>query len=146
MGNLTFNFDQFFREINHNFVKNSLFDELTLDFNQFSVKLAQKCFHEKIDHLGKNLLSKMILARVVDHQGKNLLSKMILARVVNFSVKSPGQKRGFLPSNLLLKIVRICIHEDVNTFELNCIRIQFYYRLKKENCLFFHYAMCFWAL
>ena len=35
----------------------------------------------------------------------------------------------------IIEFTEICFHEDVNTFEPNCIRIQFYYRLKKENCL-----------
>ena len=41
-----------------------------------------------MDHTGNNLLSKIIIARVIDHTGNNLLGKIIIARVVNFYVKS----------------------------------------------------------
>ena len=90
------------------------FDYFNLDFNQYfreiDAKMASKLpilNSRNIYHPGKNLLGKIILARVVDHPGKNLLSKIILARVVNFSVKPPRPEREFLTSKLLLKIVRI---------------------------------------
>ena len=37
--------------------------------------------------MGNNLLSKIIIARVIDHTGNNLLGKIIIARVVKYYVK-----------------------------------------------------------
>ena len=42
--------------------------------------------------------------------GNNLLSKIIITRVVKYFVKPPGQYKKLLPSWLLVKIVRILIH------------------------------------
>ena len=48
--------------------------------------------------------------------GNNLLSKIIIARVVKYFVKPPGQYKKLLPSWLLVKIVRICYSVEITEF------------------------------